>query len=124
MPSPLKIAALISCSGRTPQNFLDGKKSGRPGRDVPVAIGSRAGLVGSERALAAGLNHHIVDRREFTDPAGASQRIFALCDEHQIDLVCLAGWLSLLYIPDRYANRVMNIHPSLLPSFGGRGMYG
>jgi folate-dependent phosphoribosylglycinamide formyltransferase PurN len=41
-----------------------------------------------------------------------------------VDLICLAGWLSLLIIPPQYAGRIINIHPSLLPSFGGRGMYG
>jgi phosphoribosylglycinamide formyltransferase-1 len=50
--------------------------------------------------------------------------VFELCDEAGADLVVLAGWLSLLILPDRYRGRVLNIHPSLLPSFGGKGMYG
>jgi phosphoribosylglycinamide formyltransferase-1 len=50
--------------------------------------------------------------------------VFARCDDARADLVCLAGWLSLLALPASYQGRVMNIHPALLPGFGGKGMYG
>jgi folate-dependent phosphoribosylglycinamide formyltransferase PurN len=52
-----------------------------------------------------------------------SERVFSVIEEFNADLVCLAGWLCLLKIPDRWAGRVINIHPSLLPRFGGKGMY-
>ncbi len=80
--------------------------------------------MGLERAAKAGLKHVVVDRREFATVAEFSRRVFALCDEAKADLVCLAGWLCLVDVPDRYQGRIMNIHPGLLPSFGGKGMYG
>ncbi len=53
-----------------------------------------------------------------------SHEIFRLCDEAHADLVCLAGWLSLLSLAETYRGRIMNIHPALLPAFGGKGMFG
>ncbi len=50
--------------------------------------------------------------------------MFELIDEANVDLVCLAGWLCLLDVPEKWLGKVMNIHPALLPSFGGKGMYG
>lgn len=124
MPSPLHVAVLLSGSGRTLQNFLDEKTAGRLDIDIRLVIASKPGLGGSGRAIDAGLNHHLIDRKTSGDLHEFSSRIFALCDEAKVDLICLAGWLNLLIIPPRYAGRIMNIHPSLLPSFGGRGMYG
>jgi len=60
----------------------------------------------------------------FSNAEEFSRPIFKLIDESNVDLICLAGWLCMLKIPPRYENRVMNIHPALLPSFGGAGMYG
>ena len=124
MSPTLKIAVLLSGSGRTLQNFLDEKTAGRLDVDIRLVIASRPGLGGSARAMKAGLPHHLIDRTTCCDLHEFSRRIFTLCDEAKVDLICLAGWLNLLIIPPRYAGRIMNIHPSLLPSFGGRGMYG
>jgi phosphoribosylglycinamide formyltransferase-1 len=123
-PSPLKIAVLLSGSGRTLQNFIDERDAGRLDVDIRLVIASKPGLGGSERAEKAGLRHRVVDRKACGDLADFSRRVFALCDEARPDLICLAGWLNLLTIPPAYAGRIMNIHPSLLPSFGGKGMYG
>ena len=124
MPQPFKIAVLLSGSGRTLQNFLDEKTAGRLDVDIRLVIASSPGLGGSERAMKAGLPHHVIDRTTCGDLHEFSRRIFALCDEAQVDLICLAGWLNLLVIPPHYVGKIMNIHPSLLPSFGGKGMYG
>src|SRR4051794_28432405 len=124
MPTPLRIAVLLSGGGRTLQNFIDLRASGALPIDIPLVIASRAGLKGTERAHAAGLSNFVVDRREFANLQPFSDRIFALCDDAEVDLICLAGWLSLLQIPDRYNDRILNVHPALLPSFGGKGMYG
>ena len=66
----------------------------------------------------------VADRRQFDDCARFSKQVFDLCDDADVDLICMAGWLCLLDIPAAYHDRVMNIHPALLPSFGGKGMYG
>ena len=87
-------------------------------------IASREGLKGSERALAAGLHHSVVARKGFADVASFSREVFAQIQASGAELICLAGWLSLLEIPSQYVGRMMNIHPALLPSFGGKGMYG
>lgn len=122
--SPLKLAVLVSGSGTTLQNLIDEIAAGRLDAEVCVVIGSRPGLKGLDRAASAGISIVVVDRREFPDTATFSRRVFTHCDAAGADLVCLAGWLCLLDVPERYLGRAMNIHPALLPSFGGRGMYG
>jgi formyltetrahydrofolate-dependent phosphoribosylglycinamide formyltransferase len=125
MPSPpLKLAVLLSGSGTTLHNLVEVIGRGELDARVEVVVGSRPGLKGLERAAAAGLRHSVVDRAEFPSCAEFSRRVFSACDEAGVDLVVLAGWLCLLELPDRYAGRAMNIHPALLPSFGGKGMYG
>ena len=124
-PRPrLNLAVLLSGSGTTLQNLLDEIAAARLDAQVRVVIGSRDGLKGLERAAAAKVPNFVVDRREFADVAAFSKAVFSLCDDAGADLVVLAGWLCLLDVPPRYLGRAMNIHPALLPSFGGKGMYG
>ena len=124
-PPPLRIAVLLSGGGRTLQNFIDLRRAGQLPIDLPLVIGSKLDLLGLERARQANVPHvHAVSRKDHPTTADFSRRIFALCDEQKIDLICLAGWLSLLDIPDRYNDRIINIHPALLPAFGGKGMFG
>jgi formyltetrahydrofolate-dependent phosphoribosylglycinamide formyltransferase len=87
-------------------------------------IGSKPGLVALDRAAKANIRSAVVERKPFADVASFSRRVFQLIDEANVDLVCLAGWLCLLDVPEKWLGRVMNIHPALLPSFGGKGMYG
>lgn len=122
--APLKLAFLVSGSGTTLQNLIDEIAAGSLDARIAIVIGSRPGLLGVKRAADANLMNFIVDRREFTSVADFSKQVFALCDDAGVDLVCLAGWLCLLKVPEKYAGRVMNIHPALLPCFGGKGMYG
>ena len=121
---PIKLAVLVSGSGTTLQNLVDEIASGRLDAEIRVVIGSRDRLKGLDRAAAARLPHFVVDRRAFGDTAAFSKQVFSLCDDAGVDLVCLAGWLCLLDVPHGYLGRAMNIHPALLPSFGGKGMYG
>ena len=121
---PVQLAVLVSGGGTTLQNLIDQIGAGRLNAQIPLVIGSRPELVGLQRAAQAGLRNRVVDRRTFADCAEFSSRVFDLCTEVNADLICLAGWLCLLDLPARFEGRVMNIHPALLPSFGGRGMYG
>jgi phosphoribosylglycinamide formyltransferase-1 len=121
---PIKLAVLLSGSGTTLQNLLDRIATGKLNAQVSIVIGSRAGLVGIERARSAGLRTEIVERKSFGDCASFSRAVFDRVGSADVDLVCLAGWLCLLEIPERYRGRTMNIHPSLLPSFGGKGLFG
>ena len=119
-----KLAVLVSGSGSTLANLVEQIGLGNLNCEISVVIGSRPGIKGIERAQAAGLQGEVIDRKIFSDVDAFSDRIFSAIDDSNADLVCLAGWLCLLKIPDRWAGRVINIHPSLLPRFGGKGMYG
>ena len=121
---PITLAVLISGSGTTLQNLIDQIAAGRLDARINLVVASRDGVGGIERARRANLNCIVVDRARFTDDAVFSERVFHECEEAKADLVCLAGWLRLLKIPPQFHRRVMNIHPALLPTFGGRGMYG
>jgi phosphoribosylglycinamide formyltransferase-1 len=121
---PIKLAVLVSGSGTTLQNLIDRIASQELDAEIPFVIGSRSDLVGLERARNAGLRCAVVDRKKYGDCAQFSSRVFEWVDEAKADLICLAGWLCLLDLPERYRGRVMNIHPALLPAFGGKGMYG
>lgn len=124
MPTPLPIAVLLSGGGTTLQNLVEHIAAGDlPARIVKV-ISNKAAARGIERAAAAGLDAEVVERRSFPDHAAFSERIFDACRTARAELVCLAGFLQLLRIPHDFTQRVMNIHPALLPAFGGKGMYG
>ncbi len=120
---PIRLGVLLSGGGRTLLNMLEGIKAGELPAEVAVVIASRQ-CKGVERAAAAGLAVHVVPYRDMPDSAAYSAKLAGLLDDAAVDLVCLAGFLSFWEIPDRYLARVMNIHPALLPRFGGTGMYG
>jgi phosphoribosylglycinamide formyltransferase-1 len=119
----LRLAVCLSGSGRTLQNLLDLRQANGLDAEIAIVIASRSGVGGIERAAKAGVPHVVADRKLLGD-ADFNRRVFELIDEAQADLIILAGWLHLLNVPPRYVGRVMNIHPALLPSFGGRGMWG
>ncbi|HAH48025.1 phosphoribosylglycinamide formyltransferase [Gimesia sp.] len=121
---PLKLAVLISGGGTTLTNFLDKKAAGELDIEVPLVIASRPDCGGVAKAKAAGLRCEVVRRRDFQDIGEFSTTIFGLCREVGADLVTLAGYLSLIHIPEDYQHRVMNIHPALIPAFCGHGFYG
>jgi len=120
----INLAVLISGSGSTLQNLIDHIVSRSLNAQITMVIASRPDLPGIQRAIDAKLPVHVVDRRNFGDASSFSATVFEHIDAAGVDLICCAGWLCLLEIPSRYENRIMNIHPALLPSFGGKGMYG
>jgi phosphoribosylglycinamide formyltransferase 1 len=122
--SPVNLAIFVSGSGTTLQNLIDQIAHKQLDARIQLVIGSREGLPGVDRAKSAGIPAHVVDRKSFADVSSFSRQIFDLIEGAQVDLLCLAGWLCLLDLPGAYHNRIMNIHPALLPSFGGKGMYG
>ncbi len=121
---PLKLAVLISGGGTTLVNFLEKKAAGTLDIEVPLVIASRPDCSGIAKAEAAGLNCEVIARRDFENIEDFSAAIFDRCRECEVDLVTLAGFLSLIHIPDDFLYRVMNIHPALIPSFCGHGYYG
>lgn len=122
--TPINLAVLASGGGTTLQNLIDRIALGELDAKISVVIASRPGIKATDRAAAGRIPNFVVERKGFESVEAFSRAVFQLIDDTGADLVCLAGWLCMLSIPDRYAGRIMNIHPALLPSFGGKGMYG
>ena len=121
---PVRLGVLISGGGTTLMNILEYIKRGELAAEVSVVISSRSAAAGVEKAKAAGLNVEIIRKKDYPDIDEFSKRIEQELVGANVDLVVQGGWLCLWKIPPRYENRVMNIHPALLPSFGGQGMWG
>ncbi|MDX1565966.1 MAG: phosphoribosylglycinamide formyltransferase [Phycisphaeraceae bacterium] len=124
MAETTRLAILISGSGRTMVNLQERIGAGTLDAEIVHVISSRSDAVGVNRARDLGLPVDVIMRRDYVTAEEFSKAIWQLIDRDQPDLICLAGFLSLLIIPDRYLGRVMNIHPALLPRHGGKGMYG
>jgi len=120
---PLRLGVLLSGGGRTLLNIHERIVAGELPVRIAIVIASRP-CKGVERARAAGYRVEIVPYRQMPDTQTYSDRIVELLDAAGVELIVQAGFLSLWRIPPRYEGRVMNIHPALLPSFGGRGMFG
>ena len=121
---PVRLGVLISGGGTTLMNILEYIKQGRLNAEVAVVISSRSTVTGVEKAKNAGLNIKIIRTKDHPDIDQFSRRIEEELVAANVDLVVQGGWLCLWKIPPQYENRVMNIHPALLPSFGGKGMWG
>ncbi|MFO0937206.1 MAG: phosphoribosylglycinamide formyltransferase [Gemmataceae bacterium] len=121
IPAIPRLCVLVSGGGTTLQNFIDRIADGRFHATIAGVVSSKAEAYGVERAKKAGLPVAVVPRKPTET---FSDRVFAAVREFRPDLVCLAGWLHLIQIPADFKRRVLNIHPSLLPAFGGKGMYG
>ena len=126
MAGTLRLGVLLSGGGRTLENLLARIRGGslRGVAEVAVVIASRPGIRGIEIGRAAAVPTHLVKPKDYPAVEAYSEAMIRLLDEARVDLACLAGFLSYWIVPDRYLGRAMNIHPALLPSFGGKGMYG
>ena len=118
---PIRLAVLISGGGRTLLNLHQRIQDRSLRAVIATVVSSRGDAAGVARARGAGLPTVVIERRGLT--AGAFQRELTQAVAGA-DLVCMAGFLSLWRIPDEFYGRVINIHPALLPDFGGAGMYG
>lgn len=126
MNEPARIAVLASGGGTNLQALIDhfnGRSSSLA--RVALVIASRAGIGALARAEAAGVPAAVIDPAGLGAEAAASAMIEAL-EGAAVDIVVLAGYLKLIpaAVVERYAGRMLNIHPALLPGFGGAGMYG
>jgi formyltetrahydrofolate-dependent phosphoribosylglycinamide formyltransferase len=121
---PIRLGVLISGGGTTLINILKDINQGRLNAKVAVVISSRSTVSGVEKAKNAGLDVRIIRKKDFADIDEFSKQIEEELVAANVDLVIQGGWLCLWKIPARYEHRVMNIHPALLPSFGGKGMWG
>ncbi len=120
---PIKLGILLSGGGRTLQNLCEQIEDGRLPATVEVVVSSRADAYGIQRAQKFGRPVRVIERKT-TTPDEFNARITEALEAAKVDLVCMAGFLSLWPIPEAFRGRVMNIHPALLPDFGGKGFYG
>lgn len=121
---PVRLGVLISGGGTTLLNLLDCIADETLNAKVSVVITNQPECQGRGRAEEAGLKTLVTSRSEFDTLTAYSEAVFDHLNSASVDLVIMAGFLSLLEIPETYAHRVLNIHPSLIPAFCGRGMYG
>jgi len=120
-----RLAVMLSGSGTTLQNLIDRINDGRlTGWRIAVVISSLSKAYGLVRAEQAGIPTRIVRKKDHADVEAFSAAIVEQLDAFEVDLVVEGGWMCLWHLPDRYLDRVMNVHPALLPSFGGKGFYG
>ena len=119
-----KLAVLLSGSGTTLQNLIDRIARNELDASITCVISSRSGVYGLERAR----QHHIptatVLRKAFEDSQLFSDAIWEQVRTYPVDLVVLAGFMSLLHVPEDFKHRILNVHPALIPAFCGKGMYG
>jgi formyltetrahydrofolate-dependent phosphoribosylglycinamide formyltransferase len=118
----LNIGVLLSGGGRTLENLIKSIEGGLPAR-IGLVVSSDPAAYGLERAANATIPAEVVDRKNFATVEAFSDALVEALDRHAVDLVVMAGFLHLWRIPERYIGKVLNIHPSLLPRHGGKGMY-
>jgi phosphoribosylglycinamide formyltransferase-1 len=123
--STLRIGVHISGGGSTLANLIERIADGRlRGVEIALVISSRRDVRGVEIACAAALPLAIIRPRDYTDPQAFSAAVTAALDQARCDLAVLAGFLCLWQLPEHWHGRALNIHPALLPRFGGRGFFG
>jgi len=120
----LRLGVLISGGGRTLININDMIRRKQLNAEIAVVISSRSDTKGTERAKQAGLPLEIIRKKDYPDIDSFSREICRVLLQAKVNLVIQAGWLCLWKIPPEFENKVMNIHPALLPAFGGQGMWG
>ena len=121
------IAVLVSGGGTNLQAILDAEARGEnPHGKVTLVVASKPGVYALERAAGAGVESTVVRRKDYADSEAFDAALVRVLQEHNIDVVVLAGFLSVLgpSVIEAYRDRILNVHPSLIPSFCGPGFYG
>jgi phosphoribosylglycinamide formyltransferase-1 len=120
----LRLGILISGGGTTLQNLAEVIARKELDAKITCIIASNPTCQGIQRAQNFHLPVHVITRNDCGTLEAFSERIAHVLRHHSVELALMAGFLSLWQIPDDFAGRVMNIHPALLPKFGGKGMHG
>lgn len=123
----LKISVMVSGGGTNFQAVIDGVSSGQiPDSKIVQVISSSSRAYALERAKKHGIPGFVVSSRDYPDQAEKADRILQLLKEKETDLIVLAGYMSVIdeRIVDAYRGRIINIHPSLIPKYCGKGFYG
>lgn len=123
----LNVAILVSGGGTNLQAIIDAKQNGRiTNGNLALVLSSKPNVYALQRAKSANIPTAVVVRKNYTTSAGFDDAILSTLKEHDIDVIVLAGFLSILGKPviDAYPQKIINVHPSLIPSFCGEGFYG
>lgn len=121
------IVVLVSGGGTNLQALIDAEKSGIiQGGKITCVISSKEGVYALERAEKNNISTRVIPRREYSDSVSYSRAVLAALDEENADLVVLAGFMTILdeCVTSKYAYKIINVHPALIPSFCGEGYYG
>jgi formyltetrahydrofolate-dependent phosphoribosylglycinamide formyltransferase len=121
---PVRLAVLVSGNGRSLQNLIDRIRDGSLHATIEVVVSSNPSAYGLERARQASLPCRVVHRKAHRSDEEFGRALAQELEGRPIDLVIMAGFLHLFLFPEKWAGRVLNIHPALLPDFGGAGYYG
>ncbi|QDU76529.1 Phosphoribosylglycinamide formyltransferase [Bremerella volcania] len=122
--NPLKIAVLISGGGTTLRNLLERIREDQLPLEVVLVVSSSSQAKGMAYAEEANIPCQFITVAQHPDKADFSQAIFQACREKEVELVVMGGFLKQIAVPEDFVNRVVNIHPSLIPAFCGAGFYG
>ena len=123
----LNVAVLVSGGGTNLQALLDGEARGEnPNGKITLVVASKPGVYALERAAKAGVEGCVVRRKDYASSEDFDAALLKTLKDHNIDLVVLAGFLSVLgpSVIAAYPRRILNVHPALIPSFCGKGYYG
>ena len=122
-----RIAVFVSGGGTNLQAIIDkAAEGGIPHGELAVVVSSKAGVFALERAAKAGIPGVVVSKKDAGGQENFESQLLAVLEEYKIDMIILAGFMSILTknFTDRYPNRIINVHPALIPSFCGEGFYG
>ncbi len=121
-----KIAVFISGGGSNLQSLIDASKSGKLAGEIVLVVSNKLKAYGLERAANAGIDTFVYRLKDFPDEEIAEHELMAMLEEYKVEYIALAGYLKLLPadVVKKYAGKITNIHPALLPKYGGKGMYG
>ena len=122
-----KIAVLVSGGGTNLQALIDAEKNGELGNgSITLVIASKPGVYALERAKNNGIPSQVLARKDYDSIAAYSRALADALTDAQIDLVVLAGFLTIIdeQVYERFPNKILNVHPALIPSFCGKGFYG
>ena len=122
----MNIAVFASHGGSDLQAIIDGCKSNKIGANVSVVVSNNGSSMALHRANNEGIPSYHLSAKKFGSEELLAEEILDVLSKYQIDMIFLAGYMRMLHISilEKYNNRIFNIHPALLPKFGGKGMYG
>ncbi len=126
MNLPAKLAVFISGGGTNLQALIDSAKAGRLSAQIGLVVSSRNDAYGLVRAQNEGISTFVYRAQDYQTPDEGTEHLLHILEEYDIEYIALAGYLKMipLAVIRKYKDRIVNIHPALLPRYGGKGMYG